>query len=198
MKRNASDLIAALAPLAAALEALGVPYFLGGSLATAARGIARSADADVIARLRDEHVEPLAGRLAAVYYHGPGERMRAAVTARTSCPLLYFATMFRIELFVSKGRAFDREAETRARAETIGIASDSLHLPVASVEDTVLAKLEWFRVECDTSERLWWDIVGLLKVTQDVDGSYLHRWAAVLGVADLLEQALAAAARGSK
>jgi len=62
----------------------------------------------------------------------------------------------------------------------------------------VLAKLEWFRVECDTSERLWWDIVGLLKVTQDVDGSYLHRWAAVLGVADLLEQALAAAARGSK
>src|SRR5438067_11299733 len=40
-ERKASDVIAALGPLAAALEVLGVRYFLGGSLAGAARGIAR-------------------------------------------------------------------------------------------------------------------------------------------------------------
>ena len=100
--------------------------------------------------------------------------------------------MLTIELFVSKGRAFDREAEVRARPENIGRAPDSLRLPVASAEDIVLAKLEWFRLEEKSSERLWWDIVGILKVTRDLDANYLRRWAEVLGVADLLDRARAA------
>jgi hypothetical protein len=62
---------------------------------------------------------------------------------------------------------------------------------VASPEDTVLAKLEWFRLGGETSERQWWDVVGVLKVTSDVDRAYLRHWAASLGVADLLERALA-------
>ena len=66
--------------------------------------------------------------------------------------------------------------------------------PVASPEDTVLAKLEWFRLGGESSERQWWDIVGVLKVTEDADRTYLWRWAASLGVADLLERALADAA----
>ncbi len=57
-------------------------------------------------------------------------------------------------------------------------------------KDTVLAKLEWFRLEAETSERQWWDVVGILKVTEDADRSYLRRWADSLGVADLLERAL--------
>ena len=195
-------MIAALGPLAAALEVLGVRYFLGGSLASAARGIARVKDADVIAGLHAEHVEPLAERLGRAYYvHGDrlqaavvaaGDQLRKAVEARTSCHLLYLDTMLTIELFVSKGRAFDREAEARARPENIGRAPDSLRLPVASAEDIVLAKLEWFRLEEKSSERLWWDIVGILKVTRDLDANYLRRWAEVLGVADLLDRARAA------
>jgi len=54
----------------------------------------------------------------------------------------------------------------------------------------VLAKLEWFRLEAETSERQWWDVVGILRVTEDADRSYLRRWADSLGVADLLERAL--------
>jgi hypothetical protein len=61
-------------------------------------------------------------------------------------------------------------------------------------EDTVLAKLEWFRLGGETSERQWWDIVGVLKVTADVDRGYLERWAAALGVTDLLMRALQDAA----
>ena len=65
---------------------------------------------------------------------------------------------------------------------------------MASAEDTVLAKLEWFRLGGETSERQWWDVVGILKVTAGADRIYLGRWAASLGVADLLERALADAA----
>jgi hypothetical protein len=52
-----------------------------------------------------------------------------------------------------EGRRFDREAAARARPETIGDAADALQLPVASAEDIVLAKLEWFKLGGETSER---------------------------------------------
>jgi hypothetical protein len=102
--------------------------------------------------------------------------------------------MFKIDVFVSKGRPFDREAAERARPQAIDETPDAARFLVASPEDTVLAKLEWFRLCGETSERQWWDVVGILKVTEDADRSYLQRWAASLGVADLLERALAEAA----
>ena len=185
-----SPLIGALQPLADALDALGVPYYLGGSIASSAHGIARaSLDADIIAALEPEHVEPLVSRLLSEYYIPEGI-LRSAVAARSSCNFIHLATMFKIDLFVSKGRAFDRQAALRARPEAIEESPDSPCFPVASAEDTVLAKLEWFRLGGETSERQWWDIVGVLKVVI-ADREYLQLWAQSLGVADLLERALA-------
>lgn len=35
---------------------------------------------------------------------------------------------------------------------------------VASPEDTLLAKLEWYRISGEVSERQWRDVLGVLKV----------------------------------
>ena len=189
-----SDLVAALRPVADALDALDVPYYLAGSAASSAHGIARaSLDADVVAALEPDHVAPLTNRLVSAYYTRV-DRLRSAVAERSSCNLIHLATMFKIDVFVSKGRPFDRQAAQRARPQAIDESPDAPRFPVASPEDTVLAKLEWFRLGGETSERQWWDIVGVLKVTEDADRTYLSRWAASLGVADLLERALADAA----
>lgn len=189
-----SDLVAALRPVADALDALGVRYYLGGSIASSAHGIARaSLDVDVIAALEPQHVEPLASRLLSAYYV-PLDRLRSAVAARSSCNFIHLATMFKIDVFVSKGRAFDEQAAERARPEAIDESADAPRFSVASPEDTVLSKLEWFRLGGETSERQWGDIVGVLKVTHHADREYLRRWALSLGVADLLERALADAA----
>jgi hypothetical protein len=186
-----SDLVAALRPLADAFDALGVGYYIGGSVASSAHGIARaSLDADVVAALEPEHIDPLTARLAPAYYI-PTDRLRAAVAARSSCNFIHLATMFKIDVFVSKGRPFDREAAARAQDQAIDEAPDTPRFPVASPEDTVLAKLEWFRLGGETSERQWWDIVGVLKVTPEVDRAYLQRWAASLAVTDLLDRAWA-------
>jgi hypothetical protein len=101
--------------------------------------------------------------------------------------------MFKIDLFVSKGRPFDHEAAVRARPQALDTGPDAPTFPVASAEDTVLAKLEWFRLGGETSERQWWDVVGVLRVTPHVERGYLEHWAAALGVSDLLSRALAAA-----
>ena len=102
--------------------------------------------------------------------------------------------MFKIDVFVSKGRPFDQEAASRARPQAIDEAEDGPLFPVASAEDVVLAKLEWFRLGGETSERQWWDVIGVLRVAEDADRAYLRRWAAALSLTDLLERALADAA----
>ena len=186
-----SDLVAALRPVIEALDALRVPYYLGGSVASSAHGIARaSLDADIVAALEPEHVDSLVHSLASAYYI-PVDRLHSAVAARSSCNFIHLATMFKIDIFVSKKRPFDRQAAERARPQAIDEGPDAPRFLVASPEDTVLAKLEWFRLGGETSERQWWDVVGILRVTDDADRTYLRHWAALLNVADLLERALA-------
>jgi hypothetical protein len=68
------------------------------------------------------------------------------------------------------------------------------YFSVASAEDTILAKLEWFRAGGEVSERQWSDVVGVLRTAGTaVDQPYLRQWALALGVADLMERALEAA-----
>ena len=73
-----SDLVAALHPVTDALDALDVRYYLGGSLASSAHGVARaSLDVDLIAELEGEHLDRFARRLESAYYV-PIVHMRAA------------------------------------------------------------------------------------------------------------------------
>lgn len=65
---------------------------------------------------------------------------------------------------------------------------------VASAEDVLLAKLEWYRRGGQVSEHQWTDVIGILRVGgAALDHPYLQRWAAELGVGDLLERAVAEA-----
>jgi len=62
---------------------------------------------------------------------------------------------------------------------------------VASAEDTILRKLEWYRAAGETSERQWNDLRGVLKVGgPQLDQAYLRHWAVHLNVDDLLDQLL--------
>ena len=63
----------------------------------------------------------------------------------------------------------------------------------ASPEDTILSKLEWYRLGGEVSERQWRDVLGVLKTCAgELDLDYLHKWAKEIGVTDLLERALQA------
>jgi hypothetical protein len=189
---NSPELEAALGPVLEALRSLGIRHYVGGSIASSAHGIARaSADADVIAELGSGQVEPLARALSGAYYV-PEERMRDAALRRASFNLIHLATMLKVDVFVSKGRPFDARAMERASpGPNAGAAGP---VPVASAEDTVLAKLEWFRRGGETSERQWGDVLGVLRVGGPVlDRAYLEEFARQLGVADLLARALAEA-----
>lgn len=184
------DLISALAPVLRALRDLGVRHFVGGSIASSAHGVARSSvDGDVVAELGTGHVAPLVSALQETYYV-PVERIRDAVARRRSFNLIHLETMLKIDVFVSRDRPFDRRAFERSQPATLGGAGGTT-LPICSAEDTVLAKLEWYRKGGEVSERQWTDVLGVLQGAEGaLDLAHLHRGAVELGVEDLLDRAL--------
>ncbi|MGC9468257.1 MAG: hypothetical protein ACP5HS_06685 [Anaerolineae bacterium] len=175
------------------LEQLGVNYLVGGSLASTVYGHVRTTlDSDLIADLRPEHVPPLIEALQPAFYVDEA-MIREALAGRGSFNLIHLDTMFKVDIFVVKQRAFDRE-EMRRRVRHVVVAEPERAIYVATAEDTILAKLEWYhRGEC-VSERQWRDVIGVIKVQGErLDTTYLRHWAASLGIAELLEQALAEA-----
>jgi len=178
-----------------ALEALDVPYLIGGSLASAVHGMARStADADLVADLRPEHAEPLAQALSEAFY-ADVEAIGDAIRQRSSFNVIHLETMFKVDVFVHRQRPFD-QAQFERRAAQVVASDPERTADVASAEDTVLTKLEWYRMGGGVSDRQWRDVLGVLEVQGErLDLTYLRRWAPALGVADLLEQALVQAGR---
>ena len=87
---------------------------------------------------------------------------------------------------------FEHEQLKRARRITLSVFGLEVDVPIASPEDIVLAKLQWFRLGGETSERQWSDIRGVLEMQAGkLDPQYLNHWAKELGIEDLLARALA-------
>lgn len=191
-----NDLLAAVCPVLDALGALGVRSFVGGSIASSAHGVARaSIDADVVAELRTGHAAPLAAALSDAYYVS-AERVRDAIERRGSFNVIHLESMMKVDVFVSKGRPFDLRAMDRARP-LASPGSGVRMLPVASAEDIVLAKLEWYRLGGEASQKQWTDILGVLRMSGgSLDESHLETGARELGVTLLLERALREGAEG--
>jgi hypothetical protein len=189
------DAVAALLPLVQALEPLAIRFYLGGSLASSVHGVPRaSIDADVVVDLLPQHVDSLIAALRAHYYV-PEQRVREAVASRRSFNLIHLDTAFKVDVFVQKGRPFDLECLARSVARAL--VDGTPPVPVATAEDVVLTKLEWYRRGGEVSERQWSDVLGVLKAAGPgaLDLGYMRRWAASIGVIDLLERVLSEVAK---
>jgi hypothetical protein len=73
----------------------------------------------------------------------------------------------------------------------MGGANGTIEVPVATVEDTIISKLEWYRLTDETSERQWDDVSRLIRLAGGIlDRVYLERSAEMVGVSDLLDRLL--------
>ncbi len=184
------DAIKAMIPVVAELERLGVRYYVGGSVATTAYGHMRmTQDVDLVANIAPKHAVPLVNALKDRYYVNL-QAVSDAIARRRCFNLIHLATSFKVDIFVVKDRRYDQAALQRIQKKPFNIDNPTEQFFVASAEDIILSKLEWFRLGDEVSERQWRDVIGVLKVQENLlDRSYLEKWAAELGIADLLEKA---------
>ena len=182
--------LSVLSQVAAILEQQGIRYVLVGSFASSIHGMYRStADIDIVADIKVEQVRPLFEALRDSFYVDD-QAIREAVVRQRSFNVIHFDSVFKVDFFVAKSDDFVMAQLDRRQLRRISPDRDEA-VYVATAEDTILAKLRWFRAGNETSSTQWNDVVGVLGTSrQTLDFDYLRAWAKELGVSDLLEKAL--------
>lgn len=182
------ELLQATAHVIDAFDSLNIPYLIGGSVASTVYGVARTTvDSDIVADIRSEHIVDFVRLLGDEFYLSV-TAIAEAVALRGSFNLIHLETAFKVDVFVPKERPFDRAQFARATVQVLDEATGSA-AAFATAEDVILAKLEWYRLGGEQSDRQWQDVLGIIAVQGDrLDWNYMRQMAATLTVSDLLER----------
>ncbi len=175
--------------LTSALERLRIPHLIGGSVASSALGVLRATmDVDLLVRLPPAAVGRLVEALGPDWYADP-DAIREALALDRPFNVIHSATGEKFDFFPAVAEFHDEELR-RASVMDLQLGEEILRLPVASLEDIILAKLQWYRTGGEVSERQWSDVQNLLTLNPQIDRKYLAMWSERLGVRDLLTRAM--------
>ena len=174
------------------LERCGVPYVVGGSLASSVSGEPRSTlDIDLVVAMTEADVEPFLATLGGSFQRTTMLCDGPSVSGRAS-NLFHRATSTKVDLFIAGGSPLDRQAMRRRVRLQVASGPDRF-LYVYTPEDILLQKLRWYRLGGEVSDRQWRDILGIVLVQEHrLDEHYLRDGAHLLDVTDLLDRALQA------
>ena len=178
--------------LLVALERLGIRYMIGGSYASSIHGRPRSTmNIDLVVDLRPSQTKALADELGADFY-ADAETMDESLKAGRPFNVIHYKSSYKFDLFPLLPTLYYRTQFDRRKLSPAGqLAGEKVSYFIATAEDTILAKLAWFRAGGETSERQWSDMRGILSIQGSrLDFAYMRHWAPELGVADLLEKLL--------
>ena len=173
------------------LEQEGITYVLVGSMASSMHGMYRStADIDFLADIKPQQVLPLLKALENNFYIDE-HAVRQAVAERRSFNAIHLDSVFKIDIFIPKADDFAQKQLERRQLRKIAPDIEQ-EVYVATAEDTILAKLRWYREDGEVATNQWTDVLGILGANQSgLDQVYLREWAEKLGVQDLLQKAVA-------
>ena len=183
----------ALQRVLSAFDQLEVRYAVGGSVASSLRGNYRQTnDVDLVVEMRSDQVNEFVRLLGPDFYADPDALISAFRQGRPY-NVIHLRTAFKFDLFpaTEDRQSFSFSELGRRTFEEVDFLGDKIELAVVTAEDALLAKLRWYRLGGESSEKQWRDITGIVAIQgARLDQSYLHRWANELGVADLLNRAL--------
>ncbi len=160
------------------LDQAGIPYMLTGSFAGAYHGRPRATqDIDFVIDPSPDQIRVLIRSLPAGEYYADEAAALEALKQESQFNVIDLATGWKVDLICRKSRPFSRmEFDRRISAEV-----DGQRLHIATLEDVILAKLEWAKLGGST--RQLEDVAGLLTVRRgELDRPYIEHWLEALGV----------------
>jgi len=180
----------ALEHLLAALDRHEIRYMLVGSVASSIHGIQRfTRDIDIMAAIAEQDTDALAAELGRDFYIDP-EAASDALRRGRSFNLIHFASSYKFDIFPVRDDPYSPMQLARSELQPVTFGEGiTVECPVATAEDTILAKLVWYRLGGEQSDQQWNDLRGIRAVQgQRLDQAYLRRWAAHLHVENLLNR----------
>jgi hypothetical protein len=170
---------ALLRAVSARLESLGIPFMLTGSVAAAFHGAGRATmDVDLVIDATSDQLRALVASLAALDLYVSADVAMEALARESMFNVVDATTGWKADLIIRKSRPFSRGEFARRRA----LVFEGTALWVATVEDLIVAKLEWAKL--GASSRQIEDVTAMLRVAAGaLDRVYLDRWVAELDLA---------------
>ncbi len=185
------DLAKTLRDVLTLLDRRGIEHMLVGSMAALAHGRSRATqDFDLVARLERAQVKPLLAELDPARFYFSPEAALEAVERESLFNVIDIETGWKVDIIPLKRRAFSQtEFARRTRVSLLG-----LDVVVASLEDTILAKLEWSKLGGGSARQLE-DVRELVALGMArLDSVYVATWAQALGVDEVWRDLFAEAA----
>lgn len=186
------DFLSVAVRAATVCDTLGIPYLIGGGVASTVHGEFRTTrDVDLVVRIPGAQAGAFAALLGQTFVLQPHDvfdalgrvpdvkndrRQRATFVAYDR------ATGYQLDVFCVSDSIYD--SEQLARAVVIDLPETNTSLRIASAEDTILTKLEWYSIT--PSDRQWDDVQTILRVqAETLDSIYIALWATRLGIEPL-------------
>ena len=158
---------------------------LTGSFASSLHGLTRATqDIDLVIAPSESQLRELVGSLPSEEYYVDLDTALEALQRRSQFNVIDLETGWKVDLIVRRDRPFSvQEFERRKEIDFSGI-----RLAVATVEDLILAKLEW--ATQGSSQRQIEDVAGVLRVRyQEMDLEYVENWVSRLKLEDAWDHA---------
>lgn len=175
-----------------ALEAAGVEYMLGGSVASSVLGEPRATgDVDVVVHLAGEQIDRLSAELMKRGMAAPSDIMRNLIAdPRSDLPInaIHGSSGYKAEFFpLRPGDELRKSALQRRQQVDVGpeVGLVYLHSP----EDLILDKVQYFGISRQTKHIR--DVGGIVKQADSLDWDYLNQWMDRLGIRATWEEMLA-------
>ena len=167
------------------LDEAGVPYMLTGSLASAYYAIPRATqDLDIVIATEEVGVEQIVQGLQDTGWYVDRHAALEAHKTRGQFNAIDPSSGWKADFIVRKDRTYSRiEFDRREQVSLL-----DLEVSIGSLEDILIAKLEWSRLGDSALQRQ--DVLQLLERAWDrLDHDYVEKWVAELGLGSEWENA---------
>jgi predicted nucleotidyltransferase len=171
--------------IVAALNQAGISYMLTGSFASNIYGEGRATqDIDLVVSATPDQLSTLHRLLPASDYYFDLKSAIEAARQKSMFNVLDMASGWKIDFIFVKPGPYHQEAFSRRTSAVV----DGVPLIAVTVEDLMIAKLDWARM--GESSRQIRDVAGVLKIQQgSIDRPYIEKWVKELGLAAQWDEA---------